>query len=99
MTKRVHFHPNLIYSPGTQVVALRDVVDQGHVLHPQGAVGIVVRVLMDDGPGRKKAGWMKRTYRFTKRNTTGSAVNSKRHPRRACCLKRPRAQRRSMICW
>ena len=51
MTKRVHFHPNLIYSPGTQVVALRDVVDQGHVLHPQGAVGIVVRVLMEDEPG------------------------------------------------
>jgi len=51
LTKRVHFHPNLIYSPGTQVVALREVVDQGHVLHPQGAVGIVVRVLMDGEPG------------------------------------------------
>jgi hypothetical protein len=51
VTKRVHFHPNLIYSPGTQVVALRDVADQGHVLHPHGAVGIVVRVLMEDEPG------------------------------------------------
>ena len=51
MTKRVHFHPNLIYSPGTQVVALKDVVDQGHVLHPRGAVGIVVRPATDDEPG------------------------------------------------
>ena len=51
MTKKVHFQPNLICSPGTQVVALRDVVDQGHVLHPQGAVGIVVRVLTEDEPG------------------------------------------------
>lgn len=51
MPNRVHFHPNLIFSPGTQVVALRDVVDQGHVLHPQGAVGIVVRVLTEDEPG------------------------------------------------
>jgi uncharacterized protein len=51
MTKRVHFHPNLIYSPGTQVVALRDVVDRGHVLHPRGAVGIIVRSQTDDEPG------------------------------------------------
>jgi predicted nucleotidyltransferase len=51
LTKRVHFHPNLIYSPGTQVVALRDVVDQGHVLHPRGAVGIVVRPPTEAEPG------------------------------------------------
>ena len=51
MLHRTHFHPNLIYSPGTQVVALRDIVDQGHVLHPQGAVGIVVRTLMEDASG------------------------------------------------
>ncbi len=44
MTERVHFHPNLIFSPGTQVVALRDVLDPGgRVLHPRGAVGVVVR--------------------------------------------------------
>jgi len=51
VAKRVHFHPNLIYSPGTQVVALRDVVDQGHVLHPRGAVGIVVRSQTNDESG------------------------------------------------
>ena len=44
MPNRVHFHPNLIFSPGTQVVALRDVLDPGgRVLHPRGAVGVVVR--------------------------------------------------------
>jgi predicted nucleotidyltransferase len=44
VTDRVHYHPNLIYSVGTQVVALIDVVGQnGRVLHPRGAVGVVVR--------------------------------------------------------
>lgn len=51
MGKRVHFHPNLIFSPGTQVVALRDVLDpSGHVLHPRGAVGIVVRTPVEHEP-------------------------------------------------
>lgn len=44
MTKRVHDHPNLIFSVGTQVVTLREVVGQnGRTLHPRGAVGVVVK--------------------------------------------------------
>lgn len=44
MTDRVHQNPNLIYSEGTQVVALRDVVGlAGRILHPAGSVGCVVR--------------------------------------------------------
>ena len=43
MAKRVHQHPNLIFSVGTQVVTLRDVVGQnGRTLHPRGSVGVVV---------------------------------------------------------
>jgi predicted nucleotidyltransferase len=43
MTERVHQNPNLIYSEGTQVVSLRDVVGQnGRTLHPRGAVGVIV---------------------------------------------------------
>lgn len=48
MTNRVHQHANLIYSPGTQVVVLRDVVGQnGRVLHPRGAVGVVIKSPVD----------------------------------------------------
>jgi len=48
MANRVHQHPNLIYSPGTQVVALRDIVGQnGRVLHPRGAVGVVIKSSVD----------------------------------------------------
>lgn len=44
MADRVHFHPGLIYSPGTQVVASVDVCSEGgKVLHPRGAVGVVVK--------------------------------------------------------
>ncbi len=44
MTERVHHHPNLIYSPGTQVVTHKDVLgSSGRILHPRGAVGVVVR--------------------------------------------------------
>ena len=44
MTERVHLNPQLIYSVGTQIVALRDVVGTGgRVLHPRGSVGVVVR--------------------------------------------------------
>ncbi|MBS0206044.1 MAG: nucleotidyltransferase domain-containing protein [Planctomycetes bacterium] len=44
MTERVHQNPNLIFSEGTQVVSLRDVVSQnGRTLHPRGAVGVIVR--------------------------------------------------------
>lgn len=44
MVERVHYHPNLIYSVGTQVVVLRDVVEPGgKILHPRGAVGVVVK--------------------------------------------------------
>src|SRR5436190_7291842 len=54
MPDRVHHHPNLIYSPGTQVVALVEVLGQsGKVLHPRGSVGVVVRSPVDsDHPYR-----------------------------------------------
>ncbi|MEX1224892.1 MAG: nucleotidyltransferase domain-containing protein [Pirellulales bacterium] len=46
--ERVHFHPNLIYSVGTQVVSLRDVVTaNGRTLHPRGSVGVVVSAPAD----------------------------------------------------
>lgn len=48
MTERVHFHENLIFSAGTQVVTLRDVSSQaGRTLHPRGSVGVVVRAPSD----------------------------------------------------
>src|SRR4051794_22133322 len=50
MTDRVHHPPNLIYSPGTQVVALVEVAGQsGKVLHPLGSVGVVVHSPSDPG--------------------------------------------------
>src|SRR5437667_433053 len=54
MPDRVHYHPNLIYSPGTQVVTLIDVMRQnGNVLHPRGSVGVIVRSPADlDHPYR-----------------------------------------------
>ena len=56
MADRVHFHPNLIFSPGTQVVVLRDVLGAGgRVLHPRGAVGVVVRA-----PGGSKGAYQVR---------------------------------------
>ena len=43
MTERVHHHPNLIYSLGTQVVTLAPVLGQsGKVLQPRGSVGVVI---------------------------------------------------------
>jgi uncharacterized protein len=44
MTDRVHFHPNLIFSVGTQIVTLVDIPSSaGLVLHPRGTVGVVVK--------------------------------------------------------
>jgi len=44
MKNRVHNSPNLIYSVGTQVVALKQVQgSNGQAVHPAGAVGVVVR--------------------------------------------------------
>jgi len=41
VTKRVHYHPHLIISVGTQVVPLKDVIGQnGRTLHPRGAVDL-----------------------------------------------------------
>ena len=40
----VHHHEHLIFSVGTQVVVLRDVVGRGQrVLHPRGSVGVIVK--------------------------------------------------------
>lgn len=48
MTERVHVHPNLIFPAGTQVVTLRDVQgEHGRLLHPPGAVGVVVKAPVD----------------------------------------------------
>jgi uncharacterized protein len=48
MPDRVHDHPDLIFSLGTQVVTLIDVVAAGGaVLHPRGAVGVVVKAPTD----------------------------------------------------
>ncbi len=49
MTNRVHhYQPNLIFSAGTQVVTLKNVVGQnGRKLHPRGAVGVVVKAPSD----------------------------------------------------
>lgn len=44
MKSRVHNSPNLIYSVGTQVVALKAVQgSDGQAVHPAGAVGVVIR--------------------------------------------------------
>ena len=44
MKSRVHNSPNLIYSVGTQVVALKQVQgSNGEAVHPSGAVGVIVR--------------------------------------------------------
>ncbi len=54
MPDRVHYHPNLIFSLGTQVVTLVEVLNQnGKVLHPRGSVGVVIRYPADlDHPYR-----------------------------------------------
>jgi predicted nucleotidyltransferase len=44
VTDRVHYHPNLIFSVGTQVVTLVDIPGSaGLVLHPRGTVGVIVK--------------------------------------------------------
>jgi uncharacterized protein len=54
VTERVHYQPNLIYTVGTQVVALVEIVGRnGRLLHPRGSVGVVVRSPADlDHPYR-----------------------------------------------
>lgn len=48
MTNRPHTTPNLIYSVGTQVVILKDLIGpNGRTQHPRGAVGVVVRAPRD----------------------------------------------------
>ena len=48
MKHRVHNSPNLIYSVGTQVVALKQVQgSNGETVHPAGAVGLVTRSPID----------------------------------------------------
>ena len=44
MTERVHYHHELIFSVGTQVVTLVDISGAaGLVLHPRGTVGVIVK--------------------------------------------------------
>jgi uncharacterized protein len=44
VTERVHQNPTLIFSVGTQVVVLREVIgDAGRILHPRGSVGVVIK--------------------------------------------------------
>lgn len=44
MTDRMHYHPNLIFSVGTQVVTLVDIPGSaGLILHPRGTVGVIVK--------------------------------------------------------
>ncbi len=44
MAERVHYHPNLIFPVGTQVVTMREVVEPGgRILHPRGSVGVIVK--------------------------------------------------------
>src|SRR5438105_12401903 len=44
MPDRVHYHPNLIFSVGSQVVTLVDIPGSaGFVLHPRGTVGVIVK--------------------------------------------------------
>ena len=48
MADRVHHHANLIYSPGTQVVALRDIIGpHGRISHRRGAVAVVLKSPVD----------------------------------------------------
>ena len=59
MPERVHYHPNLIYSVGTQVVSLVEILNQnGKVLHPRGLVGVIVRSPNDlEHPYRGDVKW------------------------------------------
>lgn len=44
MNSRIHNSPKLIYSVGTQVVALKQVQgSNGQIVHPSGAVGVIIR--------------------------------------------------------
>src|SRR5262245_40660218 len=48
VSDRVHFHPNLIFSVGTQVVTLVDIPGaSGLILHPRGTVGVIVKAPPD----------------------------------------------------
>jgi len=48
MPDRVHYHQNLIFSVGTQVVTLVDIIGSAGLIHyPQGAVGVVVKAPTD----------------------------------------------------
>src|SRR5476651_1784423 len=48
VTDHVHYHPDLIFSLGTQVVTLIDIPGSGGlVLHPRGTVGVVVKAPTD----------------------------------------------------
>lgn len=48
MLDHVHYHPDLIFSLGTQVVTLIDIPGAGGlVLHPRGTVGVVVKAPVD----------------------------------------------------
>jgi hypothetical protein len=49
MPDRTHLQPDLIFSPGSQVVTLVEVTSpNGRVAHPRGAVGVVVQSPLDN---------------------------------------------------
>lgn len=51
MAGPVHYPENLIFSAGTQVVVLRDVVGPGgRILHPRGAVAVVIKSPAEQDP-------------------------------------------------
>ncbi|MCA9094106.1 MAG: nucleotidyltransferase domain-containing protein [Planctomycetaceae bacterium] len=48
MTDRVHHHPLLIYSIGTQVICRREILGEGgRLLHPSGSVCVVIKAPKD----------------------------------------------------
>lgn len=48
VSERVHNSPNLIYSPGTQIVSCKPVQGAGdRIVHPSGAVGVIVKSPVD----------------------------------------------------
>ena len=89
MANRVHYHPNLIYSVGTQVVTLVDIPGSaGIVLHPRGTVGVVVkspadhehsyRVRFPDGVEARSSAARSRCWPGSRRARSATAPHGRR---------------------